>query len=182
MKLHNLTVASGLALLSAIAFAPQAVADPVTIDAEFEGIIGTVCVFSELQNGTLAKDDDNDNQWWLEASAGTDAGNLGEAGAVTINCNTGGTVTVAQPVQLAAPAAFNGTIAHAVVYGPEGQLTTSGTRENFDWWPNDTDDLQIPNAQDLTLRIAMIVGDNRDFQPVPNGVYRYSVTITATPN
>lgn len=182
MKLHKLTIASGLAVLSAIAFAPQALADPVTIDTEFEGIVGTVCTFTNLENGILAKDDDNDDQWWLEASAGTNAGNLGQAAKVTINCNTGGTVTVAQPVKLTAPATFNGNIAHAVVYRPDGQFTTSGTRESFNWWPNDTEELQIPNAQDLTLRIAMIVGDNQGFQPVPNGVYRYKVTITATPN
>lgn len=179
--IRRLALVSSLAVLSAVAFASQAVAQAVPQDVDFNGNITGTCTFTGTQNGTLATTPNNP---WVEASTGTTIGTTGNGGQTTVNCTSGGTLSVAAPVRVAAPAAFVDTIKQAVVYdGIANAFTSGGDPFDNSGWSKSTTPLTIPANTNRLLRVGMITGvNNVGGGAVPTGTYTYRVTLTATPN
>lgn len=181
MMIRRLALVSGLAVLSAVAFASQAGAQAVPQDVEFGGNIKGTCTFTNTTAGTLATTAANNP--WVEASTGTTIGTTGTGGQTTVNCTSGGALSVAAPVKVAAPAAFVDTVKQAVVY--DGTAFTSSPGVPFDngGWSRPTTALTIPANTNRTLRVGMVAGVNSPGTgAVPSGTYTYRVTLTATPN
>jgi hypothetical protein len=102
---RRLAVVSGVAVLSAVAFAPKAGAQ--TVDINFGGNLPSICTFSATAAGTLGQF--SSTVPYVEASNGTTIGSIGTAGSTTVNCSNGGQVTVATPVKVGAPGGFTDT-------------------------------------------------------------------------
>ena len=182
MMIRRLALVSGLAVLSAVAFASQAGAQPVQQDVDFNGNITATCTFTNTQNGTLAATAANNP--WLEASSGTTIGSTGTGGETTVNCTSGGALSVAAPVKITGPAAFVDTIKQAVVYDPiPGTFTSAGGPFDSGGWAKSTTALPIPANANRVFKVGMITGVNTPGTgAVPSGTYQYRVTLTATPN
>ncbi|MEG4840996.1 hypothetical protein [Microcoleus sp. B9-D4] len=182
MMIRRLALVSGLAVLSAVAFASQAGAQAVPQDVQFGGNITGTCTFTGTTPGTLAAIPNNP---WVEASTGTTIGTTGTAGQTTVNCTSGGALSVAAPVRLAAPPTFVDTAKQAVVYDATANAFTSsaGAPFNNSGWLKPTTALTIPANTNRVLRVGMITGLNSaGAGAVPTGTYTYRVTLTATPN
>jgi hypothetical protein len=176
---RRLAVVSGLAVLSAVAFAPKAGAQ--TVDINFSGTVTGTCAFSGTTNGSLGQY--MPTAPFVEATNGTPIGNTGTTGTTTVNCTTGGQVTVAAPVKVAAPTGFTDTTKHAVVYDVATNVNTSATVGTPIWINGiSTSPLTIPANTNRTLRVGMLVGVPGSTGGVPAGTYNYKVTLTATPN
>ncbi|PSB45542.1 hypothetical protein C7B67_21310 [filamentous cyanobacterium Phorm 6] len=180
--IRRLALVSGLAVLSAVAFASQAGAQAVPQDVQFGGNITGTCTFTGTTAGTLATTGVNNP--WVEASTGTTIGTIGTAGQTTVNCTSGGALSVAAPVRVAAPAAFVDTIKQAVVYDATANaFTSAGAPFDTGGWTKPTTALTIPANTNRVLRVGMITGLNTiGTGAVPSGTYTYRVTLTATPN
>jgi hypothetical protein len=124
------------------------------------------------------------NNPWVEASTGTTIGTTGNAGQTTVNCTSGGALSVAAPVQVVAPAGFVETIKQAVVYDATANaFTSAGGPFNNSGWSKPTAALTIPANTNRVLRVGMIAGvTTPGGGAVPSGTYTYRVTLTATPN
>jgi hypothetical protein len=181
MMIRRLALVSGLAVLSAVAFASQAGAQAVPQDVEFGGNITGTCTFTNTTPGTLAATGNNP---WVEASTGTTIGNTGTGGQTTVNCTSGGALSVAAPVKVAAPAAFVDTVKQAVVYDATANaFTSAGGPFNNSGWNKSTTALTIPANTNRILRVGMVAGlTTAGTGAVPTGTYTYRVTLTATPN
>ena len=181
MMIRRLALVSGLAVLSAVAFASQAGAQAVPQDVQFGGNITGTCTFTGTTAGTLVATPNNP---WVEASTGTTIGTIGTAGQTTVNCTSGGALSVAAPVRVAAPATFVDTIKQAVVYDATANaFTSAGAPFDNGGWLKSTTALTIPANTNRVLRVGMITGLNTvGTGAVPTGTYTYRVTLTATPN
>jgi hypothetical protein len=179
MNFRRIALVSGLAVLSAVAFAPKAGAVPTNQDVNFDATITGVCTFTGTTPGTLVQDSPINS--WLEASNGTLIGTIGTTGETTVKCTSGGQLSVAAPVKVSAPPSFTSSVNHAVVYdSTAGAYTSAGTALN-PGWVKSTTALTIPLNTDRILKVGMLTGENLQ-NGLPSGYYNYTVTLTATPN
>ena len=159
--IRRLALTVGFAVLGAVAFEPNAQAQ--TAESEtimFSGNVGAVWTFSDTQPGTLALLDD------------VTLGTLPEAGGISgvtmVSCtNDNNEISVATPRQVQAPANFQGSSTAFVSYNDETADSDNG------------DSFQVP-AGESTLEVDMLVENTAG--PLPDGVYEYEVTVTATSN
>ncbi|MEH2379689.1 MAG: hypothetical protein V7K27_12525 [Nostoc sp.] len=179
MNFRRIALVSGLAILSAVAFAPKAGAAPATQDVNFNGTVVATCLFSSTTSGALVN---NNHNAWLEGSGGSTVGSIGTAASTTVNCTSGGLLAVSQPVKVSAPATFSDTIRQAVVYDGTNYMSSTGTAFDTGGWNKPTASLAIPVNTDRTLQVAAVIGVNNITGGVPTGTYSYKVTLTATPN
>lgn len=176
---RRLAVVSGLAVLSAVAFAPKAGAQ--TVDINFNGTIPGTCAFTSTTPGTLAQYTPTSS--FVEASNSTGVGTVGTAGTTIVNCTSPGQITVGLPVKIAAPSTFTDTTKHAVVYDSVANANTSTSAGTAVWTTGLlTTPLAIPANTSRTLRVGMLVGVPGNTAGVPTGTYNYKVTVTATAN
>lgn len=175
--IRRLALTAGFAVLGAVAFAPSASAQTAET-VPFEGTFGGTCTFSATTQGTLAQLDPNDE--WFEASDGTGIGTTGAAGTTTVNCTSGGSLSVTAPTKTGGPAAFDTEPTYAVVFDGTN-YTAAGTPLNAGW-NRPTAPLNIPVAADTTLNVGMTAGQDNNGAGVPSGTYTYEVEVTATPN
>ena len=192
MMIRRLALVSGLAVLSAVAFASQAGAQPVPQDVQFDGNITGACTFIGTTAGTLVKR--SPTSPFVEA-AGPNAGSPsfglnGAVGRTTVNCTSGGQLTVSVPLKLAAPNGFNDSIRQAFVgattsgslSNSPGLLTSTSTGGTFPGYGGlVTAPITVPANTNTPLSVGMAAGQITG-TPAPTGNYQYSVTLTATPN
>ncbi len=177
---RRLAVVSGLAVLSAVAFAPKAGAQ--TVDINFSGTVTGTCAFSGTTAGALGQNSPNS---WVEGAGGIPGMSTAfSAATTTVNCTSGGTVSVSAPVKVAAPAAFVDTVKQALVYDATANAYTSaGGPFDSVLWNQTTAPLAIPANTNRTLRVGVVAGvRNFGVGAPPAGTYNYKVTLTATPN
>ncbi len=178
MNFRRLALVSGLAVLSAVAFAPKAGAVQTTQDVTFGGSIVASCTFTGTTAGVLANQGSNA---WVEGSNGGGIGNIGTAASTTVKCTSGGQLAVSAPVKVAAPATFVDTIKQAVV-SDGTNYTSSSTPFDNTTWNQPTTALTIPVNINVPLKVSAVIGVNNTTGGVPVGTYTYKATLTATPN
>ncbi|MGL5193510.1 MAG: hypothetical protein ACRC8Y_07880 [Chroococcales cyanobacterium] len=176
---RRLALVSGLAILSAVTFAPKAGAAPTDEIVPFGVTITGTCAFSNTQGGTLAQL--GVNNYWVAGGGGIPQIDEGISGKTTLNCTSGATLSVAVPVQLSAPAGFNTPDNISVVYDGTN-FTRAGNPINSTSWDKPLTPLTIPAGIDVPLQVGMLAGDTSSGGSIPVGTYSYTVTLTATPN
>ena len=166
--LKRLALASTL-LVAFTAFAGKAQAQDV--DVEFTGTITApnTCTLTFGRNGTLAVTDlDND---FNDISAGSLSASGAETGQVILNCTTSALVIPSVPVGIdPLPNQANIGIA-TITFNEDGAspfANSQGTSASVN-----------SNGSDINLYVNMRVQNS---EPVPEGTYAYTVTVTATPN
>jgi len=176
--IRRLALVSGLAVLSAVAFAPKAGAVQTTQDVTFGGTIVALCAFTGTTAGVLAN---QANNAWVEGSNGG-IGTIGTAASTTVKCTSGGQLAVSAPVKVAAPATFVDTIKQAVVSDGTNYTSSTGTPFDSGTWNHPTTALTIPANINVPLKVSAVIGVNSTTGGVPVGTYTYKATLTATPN
>ena len=177
---RRLAVVSGLAVLSAVAFAPKAGAQ--TVDIDFSGTVTGNCAFTGTTAGAIGQQNNNP---WVEGAGGLPGMDATySAATTTVNCISGGTVSVSEPVQVAAPAGFVDTVKQALVYDATANAYTSaGGPFDGGGWNKPTTPLTIPANTNRDLKVGLVIGENNlGAGAPPAGTYNYRVTLTATPN
>jgi hypothetical protein len=179
--IRRIALATGLTILSAVGFASSASAAPTNQDVDFTGNIGAVCTFSGKTDGTLAQQSPGDG--WVEGAGGISGFGGGTAGAVTVNCSNGGSLSVAAPVPVVAPATFTPAVLQSIVTDGT-DFTSANIGGSFDngGWAKPTAPLSIPTGTNVNLKVGMVAGTRVFTGGVTSGTYTYKVTLTATPN
>jgi hypothetical protein len=182
--IRRLALTVGCIALSAVAFSSKAHAQaaPATQDINFNGTIGSVCLFTNPVDGTLAQNNPTDE--WVEGAGGIPgAGTAASAGSVTLRCTGGGQLATGVPVGTTVPAGFTPSVEQSLVYDGTN-YTSASTGANFDagLWNQPTTPLAIPVNTPVNLTVGMVAGTNGSVNSVPAGTYSYTVTLTATPN
>jgi hypothetical protein len=182
--IRRLALTVGCIALSAVAFSGKAqaqVAPAATQDINFNGTIGSVCLFTNAVDGALAQGNLTDE--WVEGAGGIPgAGTAASAGTVTLRCTGGGQLATSVPVGTA-PAGFTPSVLQSIVYDGTS-YTSANTGGNFDTglWNQSTTPLTVPVNTPVDLAVGMVAGTNATVNSVPAGTYSYTVTLTATPN
>jgi len=177
MKNRHLALASALAVLSAVTFAPKAHAQNSTT-VNFNGTVSSTCTFSNVQNGTLVQPSATAEYLMAESTFN----NVGTSGSVTVNCTAPSSLSISAPVKIQAPAGFNPDIVQAALFDLVGVFTTNGNGQFSSSLPWNAPTAPIPALNNLPYNVGMVVGKNANTNGLPSGTYEYQVTVTATPN
>ena len=176
-----LKVSAGLILVSTIGFSAKAQAQ--SVDVPFNGDALNSCAFTVPTAGTLAKTDAFAS---MEGSTGVTGFGIGTAGKVSVNCSSGGNLTVAVPANIAMPVGFAPAVVQSVVQRGINTAATDFTSANaggsYDQgaWTKATTPLVLPTGNS-DLNVAMIAGV-RSTGSVPSGNYKYNVMLTVVSN
>ncbi len=165
MMLRRFALVSGLAVLSAVAFAPKASANPDTQIIEFNGEIAKTCNIELLGNGQLDQDNVQASRLVTTMSGGAE-----------VTCNGASTLSVSAPqLQPTSTAIANGFTAAA---GSEVAVASGGS---FNQTISDTPPSPLDRGVTHTVIVEM-EAQTADGLALPPGTYEYQVTLTATPN
>lgn len=176
-----LKVSAGLILVSTIGFSAKAQAQ--SVDVPFNGVAPSSCAFTVPTAGTLAK---AGTLAIMEGSIGVTGLGAGNAGKVSVNCNSGGNLTVAVPAVVTVPASFAPVVVQSIVQRGTNTGATDFTSANtggpYDTgaWTKSTAPLTLP-VGNSDLNVAMIAGARSDGN-VPSGSYSYNVVLTVVSN
>ena len=185
--IRRLALTAGLAILGAVAFAPNAQAQvqaqngTASETIPFSGTVGSACTFTGTQPGTLEAPG---SSTFVSGNVGVFSAGNGTAGQTTVNCTNGGSLTVARPNPITVPPGFNPAVTQAIVATETDKapyLSSPGPRFDGGSWSQVIPTLAIPNGEDVALQVAMIAGENNG-PVIPSGNYEYEVVLTATPN
>jgi hypothetical protein len=169
-------VSAGLLLLSTIGFAGKAQAQ--SVDVPFNLTTGASCTFGTptpggliLQNGIVGV---------MAVGNIAIVSGPGTPGTVTLNCTNGGTLAVAAPVTVAAPAGFAPPSRESLA--GFGSTITSAAIGNRFLGVSTTPAAVPPGPQ--TVSVGMLAGTPNAPVPAapPSGTYSYTVRLTATSN
>ncbi len=161
--IRRLALTAGFALLGAMALAPKAHAQ--TSDemmVPFSGTVGSVCTLSNPTPGTLALVDGDLTT--LDSTA-TD----GISGSITVNCNGENQVSVTSVTAGEVPEGFTAQSTIATLFDGTN-ITDNDTL---------TTPLNVTTDTDVPLDVDLRVESDTD---LPEGLYEYNVTVTATPS
>ncbi|MDJ1174641.1 hypothetical protein [Roseofilum capinflatum] len=153
MNTIRFALASALAILSAVAFAPKAQAQNSTT-VNFNGNVTSSCTFTNVANGTLQQPSATAEYLMAEPVS-----NTGQTGLLTVNCTGPSNLSISPPVKLQAPHGFNPDIVQAVLYNDTGSETTTngnGQFSNSSPWNSSTTPISATNNS--TYRVGMVVG------------------------
>ncbi|KST63689.1 hypothetical protein [Mastigocoleus testarum] len=164
--LRRLLFASALILVSTTAFTSEAKAQTATTGTvEFSGVVGGACTFSDPVAGILVPNTTGD-------ALGSDSSNPeyseGSEATIDINCTTGATLSIAEPVATGDPLTGATLSANATSsnLGLDFASDGSGAKNT------------IASGEQDTIRVNMSASNGANLDP---GTYSYEVVITATP-
>ncbi len=172
--IRRLALTAGFAVLSAVAFAPNASAQVAIETVKFAGTIESSCQFNRGGETTT----DGSLVLINEGKTLTSKGPGGISADTTIYCNgptTTGTISVGNPIptqQAKTPAGDFNVV--ATVFESNDESKTASSENSSSFTLNFTDD-----NDPKTLFVDMEVNST---EPLPAGEYYYDVTVTATPN
>lgn len=170
---RRLALVSGLAVLSAVACAPKAGAEPVEEVVPFSGTVEATCTFSNTTAGILQQ-----NPSYPEYIFGGYDSFGGSRGETTVNCTSGGNITVSKPEVKAAPNGFTPSYEMAEVRAKNGYIQNGGTSNQNNQYTASPIDIEANT--DVALSVGMYAHNQAGI--LPAGEYNYEVTLTATPN
>ena len=172
-------ISAGLILVSTIGFSSKAQAQTATVP--FGATVTNTCAFINPAPGVLAK---SGTSAAMEGSGGLSGFTFGNAGRISVDCNGGGSLTVALPAVAAVPGTFAPAVLQSTVQrGISTDFTSINSGGPFApgaWTGKSAAPLAIPVGVS-DLKVAMVAGTFADGF-VPSGNYSYNVTLTVTPN
>ena len=174
-------ISAGLILVSTIGFSGKAHAQTATVP--FSGSVLNTCIFTTPTTGVLVK---SGTSAAMESSGGLTGFTIGTASTVSVDCNGGGSLTVAVPVVASGvPAAFAPAVVQSIVQrgtntGAADFISSTGGPFAAGAWTKPTTALVLP-VGNSALNVAMVAGTFAD-GPLPSGSYGYNVTLTVVPN
>lgn len=159
--------AAGLAVSATGAFAQAA---PSDANVNFTGTVGSVCLFSNVVDGTL----ELDGSLQLKADPiGFGAGGMGTPGSVDLECTGDVDVSVSVPQE-------NGSTTDLLTsaFGMGATVEFTGGPAAFADNVSSNSTGAVFGPVNETLSVGMFVDAD---QPIPAGAYNYNVVVTATP-
>ena len=156
--------------------APQAQAQ--SIDIPFSGTVSNSCSFSTPSTGTLTQ---SANYAAIESSGISQ----GKGVQVSVNCGSGGKLTIEPPRAIQVPANFNVSTLQSIVKRGNGStpedIASASSGGTFTAISTVATPTLILPAGNSDLNVGMIAGKNTP-GTIPNGDYRYTVKVTIAPN
>lgn len=160
--IRRLALTAGFAVLGAVAFAPNASAQAVDETVQFTGTVESSCSFTPAEAGVLALSD---------AKTLTSTATEGTAGTTSVNCSTGGIISVAEPVPQGETPTGDFILTASVSNAIDSTLSADSD--------NPDSSFDVNAGEEVGLNVDMTVSDTEN---LPAGDYTYEVTVTATPN
>lgn len=159
--------AAGVAATASGAFAQAAPADATV---NFQGLVGSVCTFSNVVAGTLG----NSGSPLMTS----DPADGGMDGSVDVSCTGSAELSVSTPQD---NGSTNDLLATALNYEAVAEIGAGTPGSNMtvnssQFGPSGP--AFMPGPVDETVRVGMMIDAGT---PVPEGAYNYNVVVTATP-
>ncbi len=176
MTQFNLKLSTSFFLILSTIVLPSK-AQAQSVDILFSGTVSNSCSFGTPSTGTLTQ---SANYAAIESSGISQ----GKGVKVSVNCDSGGKLTIDTPTPIQVPTNFNAAIVQSIVQrgdSPDDIASASAGGTFNTVIPNtSTPTLTLPPGTS-DLNVGMIAGKNTPGS-VPNGDYRYSVKLTIAPN
>ncbi|MEM7063604.1 MAG: hypothetical protein AAF572_10625 [Cyanobacteria bacterium P01_B01_bin.77] len=157
--------AAGVVVTASSAFAQAA--PPVEETVNFQGEVGSVCIFDNVVDGQLGYNG-------FDVLDSQDVANGGQSGSVDLSCTGSWAIEVSLPQD---NGSTNDLLGNALNYGVQVEETGLGVIAANDTGVGPTISL-FPLPVDETLEVDMYVANPG---PIPSGSYNYNVILTATP-
>lgn len=158
--------ATGVAATAAGAFAQTAPAADATVN--FQGLVGSACVFSNVTAGTIGNP-----EAFMLSSQSIDGG---IPGSVDLSCTGDAELSVSLPQD-------NGSSRNILTtandyFASARYGTGTAPNETFNGKQGSSGPIFMQGPVEETVDVNMMVDSNA---PIPEGVYNYNVVVTATP-
>ena len=165
---------TALALASAVALAPDAIANTATATVSFSGTVASSCTFGNPTNGTLGSPKLSSSN--IIGYGYSDTGYA--SGSVTLTCNTSSSLSVSDPTNNGSSAgASTPAVPTVLVKFPNGDVCYNSVY--LGRGGNNSPNCSSIAAGTNTLSVDMILYFE---SPLTAGTYNYSTTLTATYN
>lgn len=173
--MQNIAFSVGV-LLILTSIAPNAQAQ--SIDIPFSGTVSNSCSFSTPTPGTLIQ---SPNYAAIESNGISQ----GKGVQVSVNCGSGGKLTIDTPKAIQVPSNFNASTLQSIVKRGNGStaedIASASSGGTFAAVSTIATPTMILPAGNSDLNVGMIAGKTIPGL-IPNGDYRYTVKVTIAPN